>query len=101
MTTQRITRKAIEALAQKLAAELGHPWGHYERHPGATQYQPAVGAWDLHYNPHYGGYEIQEVCSDAGGVKAVTGWGQRRSGKLMHAWLLGALEALRLNKAIA
>lgn len=58
-----------------------------------------VGAWKLDYNSIYGGYQIQEVDNDAGGVSCPLGHKRFKAAQFLEM-LIFAREALRLKSKL-
>lgn len=67
----RYTRKDAEAAFERLCKATGHRI--------ASSYDD-IGAWELDYASEYGGYTVNEIVNDAGGVNRPLG-DQRRSAR--------------------
>ena len=66
----RIKRAGLEAAVQRLAERLGKPTGPCWIHDEKTGRNRAViGAWALDHNSIYGGYVIEEINNDRGGIR--------------------------------
>ncbi len=92
--SDRITKGHVERVFAAVAKAYGRstdPWGEYKKTRKAT-----VGAWSLDYNPHYGGWVIEEIHSEAGGV--TTPFGDRRlSTSQFYQALWMVLRALQIK----
>ncbi len=65
----KVQRKDVEAAVARLAARLGKPSGPawVKREDGIGN-RARVGVWELDYNPIYGGYVVEEIHNEAGGI---------------------------------
>ena len=65
----RVKRAGLEAAVSRLAERLGKPKGPaWTRDEKTGRTVARVGVWELDHNSIYGGYVIQEIHNDAGGV---------------------------------
>lgn len=63
------TADALEILAAQVAAKLGKTYGTGWKKGADGRYYAVIGEWSLNFNRVYGGYAIEEIANDAGGVK--------------------------------
>ena len=84
----RTTRKILETLLGYFAQDRGLPCGHWAKGDDG-KYHATIGGVALDHNGVYGGYEIQQIMNEAGGIRVLSGG--RKSAREMEAWLRGAL----------
>lgn len=83
----RTTVKNMTSAMERLAIASGHKI--------ATNYSD-VGAWELDYNPTYGGARINEIVNEHGGITAPLG--DRRSSPAMFCFCCEfAIRALKCS----
>ena len=90
MTTYN--RKFIEARFQALLELTGNTLPAYVKGDKGGQ-KARVGAWYLDYAACYGGYSVNEIVNDMGGVRQVTGWCNRMKAGELVAWMDGYSQA--------
>src|SRR5439155_4522318 len=119
--SDRYTRKDAEAAFARLASALGKTWsdqhgklwkGNYWEPvedgtlwtqsedaglPGNMRNRARVGAWALDYNPIYGGFVIEEMYNEGGGVSQPFG-SMRRGARDFCDAVYFAENALRAAK---
>lgn len=92
--TDRKTEKDARAAMARIAEALGHPVGGYVKDVTApTRYRAVIGAWDLDYNPTYGGCIVTEIVTDGGGITHPLG-DSRETPAVFCAMVRFALRAL-------
>ncbi len=65
----RVKRAGLESAVQRLAERLGKPQGPaWTRDEKTGRNTARVGVWELDYNPIYGGYVVEEIHNEAGGI---------------------------------
>lgn len=81
-------RDTIEAQVRRLNRMQGRPeWAH------------TPGAWYANYNRYYGGYIIEQVCNEAGGVCHPLGEGRRSAGEMVRT-LEAVTRALEIEQGL-
>jgi hypothetical protein len=115
--SDRYTRKDAEAAFARLASTLGKTWSdqhgklwkgnYWEPVADGTLWtlegnenSARVGAWGLDYNPTYGGFVIEEIFNEGGGVSQPFG-SMRRSARDFCDAVYFAENALRAAKVTA
>ena len=65
----RITHSHVKGMAKRLGRVMGKKWGHYKKIGKGknAKYKVVSGAWELNYNPTYGGWIIEEIDPDRTG----------------------------------
>lgn len=92
----RYTRRDVEAKTRRLAAMLGIPFGHYVK-TGAGEYRPQIGALDV--SGAYGGWSVQRLVNEGGGVTDVFGYGHVPA-RQMCEWLDAACRGIALAESV-
>jgi hypothetical protein len=86
---ERITRKALEAVAARMNKATNSPAEPYTRNDEGKLIAN-VGNW--HISGAYGGFSLQRMCNEGGGVHDVFGHGHMKARDLydrMQAFLKG------------
>src|SRR3990167_10877575 len=87
----RTTRKQLESMVANIARKKGRPAEEYTK-DATGKFVSNVRAIKLDFAPLYGGYAIEEIVNEAGGV---THWHMGRvSASEMFQYLTGYLDAL-------
>lgn len=91
----RITRKQVEHAFCLLAKSMGKSTGPAWSKSSDGRNMGNVGVWMLDYNPVYGGYVIEEMDNEAGGVSQPFG-ATRRSARDFVSACNFAMDAIRI-----
>jgi hypothetical protein len=94
MTSRKIIEQNFKQLAKMLGKETGQIWT-YDKIK--KQNKAKVGAWSLDYNSIYGGYNINEIMSEGGGVDLPFGY-ERKKPKQFNEELKKMIRALELKR---
>lgn len=70
---ERITKKQVKGIFELVCMDLGIPFKEVWRQKDGKN-TAIIGAWYLDYNPVYGGYVINEMVNEAGGVTCPLGY---------------------------
>lgn len=91
---ERVTKKYLEELTQDLNRLYGRPEAYAGPERDANwRLKINVGHIKLDYAPLYGGYALREVCNEHGGEDFYWPSWERVTGREMHAYLWGAIDA--------
>lgn len=84
---ERITESNLKALVLRINEATGSPVEPYTKQPGG-RYKARIG--NYHLDIAYGGYALDRMVNDGGGVSVIIGRGTKRElWDKMHAFLRG------------
>jgi hypothetical protein len=91
-----VKRKFIEEDFERLLKSMNKERTKWVQDPVTKRNKVNVGSWSLDYNPIYGGYNIEEVMSEGGGINHPFG-STRKKPKQFNAELKSMIRALELK----
>ena len=83
----RYSKKFIQAKLERFANQFGFKVIGRDTSHGKPGY---VGAIALDFNSVYGGYQLMQICNEAGGQKTLTGLATRLNARELISWFEGA-----------
>lgn len=82
------TKKFVKARFERLLEDVGNTGPVWTKDKNG-QLRARIGAWYLDHASIYGGYNINEIVNEGGGIQQVNGYCNRLSGKELVAWMDG------------